>query len=150
MDFDAFVDADFNDDEDTNAWIDTSSSDFIRVSNQHSTADGKVEERDDEKSFKVEEHDVKGNIGDSLQVLDEETPWGSTGQLVAFRKSALTIADEFLKKEHADVKVVKRRESGLVLREPGADKSYQRGREDAKKIDVKRRRITETEEDFVY
>ena len=79
----------------------------------------------------------------------EESPWETSGQLVAFRQDAATLADDFLKTRN--IKVYARgRVPQLQLKDPNAVRSYRKGQDDAKKIDIKRRRITATEEDRVY
>lgn len=81
----------------------------------------------------------------------DESPWESAGQLVAFRESATVIADAFLKKEKPALKLKPGRKRPILeLKDATTRKSYEQGKEDAKKIDVKRRRITGEEEDVVY
>ena len=83
------------------------------------------------------------------QVKKEErtTPepgWKSVQQLVQFRATSVAIADDYLKQK--GVKVHLKRTNSFTLRH-GEWNIYNQGREDAKKIDVKRRRIKAMEED---
>ncbi|TCD71482.1 hypothetical protein EIP91_008862 [Steccherinum ochraceum] len=75
---------------------------------------------------------------------EEDASWRSVQQLVQFRATSIAIADDFLKEQ--GVKLKKGRKDRFQLQH-GEWTIYNQGREDAKKIDVKRRRIKGAEED---
>ena len=60
-------------------------------------------------------------------------------QLITFRDTAIKIADDFLKER--DMKLKKGRRKSFVIRDREA---YQKGVEDSKAIDVRRKRINGT------
>lgn len=62
--------------------------------------------------------------------------WQSSAQLVRFRNDAETIADNFLK--DSGIKLGTHRRRGKAKRDFSA---YEQGKEDSKKIDIKRRRL---------
>jgi len=71
---------------------------------------------------------------------DQDSPWNSVGQLVAFRESSVAIAEDFLKSEgirlgHA------RSLPQFYLDGDEARTLYEQGQKDAEKIDVRRKRI---------
>ncbi|KAN0064931.1 hypothetical protein ACQY0O_001988 [Thecaphora frezii] len=69
----------------------------------------------------------------------QQARWRDSGQLTLFRQNAERIADDYLKSVHGQIKLRKRQASSYMK-----DKqAYEQGRRDAKKIDVKRRRITD-------
>ncbi|KZT57019.1 hypothetical protein CALCODRAFT_496671 [Calocera cornea HHB12733] len=76
---------------------------------------------------------------------DDDVQWVSGNQLMLFRDNAANIADEYLKK--SDVKL----RPGPKINGPtfknGGYANYQQGKADAKKIDVKRKRIKGTGQD---
>jgi len=76
---------------------------------------------------------------------DDDTPWASGQQLSLFRSNALAIADEYIKKSKIKFR------KGPKLNGPnfanGGYSIYKQGKEDAKKIDVKRKRIKGAEQD---
>lgn len=81
------------------------------------------------------------------KIEEQETQWKSVQQLVAFRDTSVAIADDFLKAQN--IKLHTGRKS--TLREPQTWKEmslYRQGREDAKKIDVRRNRIKGAEDDY--
>jgi len=72
------------------------------------------------------------------QELDKELKWTSHMQLVTFRETAANIADDFLKKK--GTKLTQRSANYGCIRDVNA---YRQGKADSRKIDVRRRRITE-------
>lgn len=77
----------------------------------------------------------------------EEPQWKSAGQLVTFRETSVAIADDYLKQQN--IKLVSgSKRPDLGARGPQEWAIYKQGKEDAKKIDVKRRRIKGKEDDY--
>ncbi|CAK5265744.1 unnamed protein product [Mycena citricolor] len=77
---------------------------------------------------------------------DEESPWASVNQLVAFREATAAIGDDYLKSQ--GIKLEKGRKSRpLEFKDAQARSLYQKGKDDAKKIDVRRKQIKNTEMD---
>ncbi|EST05146.1 protein of unknown function DUF2786 [Kalmanozyma brasiliensis GHG001] len=68
---------------------------------------------------------------------EEGAGWHSSNQLIRFRQDAERIADDYLASQHADLKFKKRAKS-TFKKDSGA---FEQGRADARKIDVKRKRI---------
>ncbi|THH34064.1 hypothetical protein EUX98_g51 [Antrodiella citrinella] len=83
---------------------------------------------------------------DTSRAVKEETNpgWKSVQQLVQFRATSVAIADDYLKKQ--GIKLSKGRSSRFELKHDGEWKLYNEGKEDAKKIDVKRKRIEAAED----
>jgi hypothetical protein len=78
-----------------------------------------------------------GNHVDNLdQENFPESMWASATQLVKFRASANTIADEYVKDQNIKLSYRARRSSA-----PRDGASYRQGREDSRKINVRRRRL---------
>ena len=69
---------------------------------------------------------------------DEEPQWASHMQLVTFRATAAKIADDFLRDKGVKLRMMSVK--GVNI---GDKNAYRQGKEDSKKIDVRRRRITE-------
>ena len=69
---------------------------------------------------------------------DDDHTWGSSLQLVQFRKNAEAIADDFIKSEGLKLRKGRKRKANKRDRD-----AYNKGKEDSKKIDVKRRRLEE-------
>ncbi|KAH7103389.1 hypothetical protein BKA62DRAFT_828571 [Auriculariales sp. MPI-PUGE-AT-0066] len=70
--------------------------------------------------------------------------WESTQQLVRFRNDADNIADAYLTNQK--IKLGKGRKSKVVeFKDPSAASAYKQGKADARKLDVKRKRIGNTE-----
>ncbi|KAK8076801.1 Ankyrin repeat protein [Apiospora saccharicola] len=67
-------------------------------------------------------------LSDNIEIL--ESKWASHGQLVAFRKTATKIAEDYL--EDQGIKLVNRPARSNAIRDSGA---YKQGREDSRKID---------------
>jgi hypothetical protein len=77
---------------------------------------------------------------------EEESQWGSVNQLVAFRESSVAVGEEYLKSQ--GIKLGKRRAAPkLELKDWEAHEMYNQGVKDAKKIDVRGRRLKGAEED---
>ncbi|KAH8102617.1 hypothetical protein BXZ70DRAFT_1006526 [Cristinia sonorae] len=74
----------------------------------------------------------------------EEPGWKSVQQLVQFRATSVAIADDYLKA--TGLKLRTSRKDTFQLKN-GERELYNEGREDAKKIDVKRKRIKDAEQD---
>lgn len=91
-----------------------------------------------------------GNLTSAIRedkIEEKEAQWKSVQQLVAFRDTSVAIADDFLKAQN--VKLSTGRKS--TRRGPQTWKEvslYRQGREDAKKIDVRRNRIKGMEDDY--
>lgn len=74
------------------------------------------------------------------EVNDEDLGWNSRAQLIAFRESTVAIGEDYVKSQ--GVKVGKgRSRKPFEFKDSVAHLSYNQGKKDAKKIDVKRRRI---------
>lgn len=63
--------------------------------------------------------------------------WQSSNQLIRFRQDAEKIADDYLASQHSGLKLRKRAKTTYKK----DSSAFEQGREDAKKIDVKRKRI---------
>lgn len=78
---------------------------------------------------------------------DSEPQWKSAGQLTAFRETSVAIADDYLKQQK--IKLGKGRKlPGVSVKDRKEREIYNQGREDAKKIDVKRRRLKHKEDNY--
>ncbi|CBQ73236.1 conserved hypothetical protein [Sporisorium reilianum SRZ2] len=77
---------------------------------------------------KAEPHDTKDDLG---------AGWHSSNQLIRFRQDAEKIADDYLASQHSGLKLKKRAKSSFKK----DSQAFEQGRQDAKKIDVKRKRI---------
>ncbi|KAJ7178519.1 hypothetical protein C8R43DRAFT_973576 [Mycena crocata] len=90
-------------------------------------------------AFPVAERKIK-------QEIEEDSPWNSVGQLVAFRETSIAIGDDYLKKQ--GVKLFKgRKRKGLEFKDSEARRIYQQGKKDAEKIDVRQKRLKAAEMD---
>lgn len=77
---------------------------------------------------------------------DEGSQWGSLNQLVAFRETSVAIGQEYLKAQ--GIKLGKGRAiSRLEIKDSEAHGMYVQGIQDAKKIDVRGRRLKGAEQD---
>lgn len=77
---------------------------------------------------------------------DEESQWGSLNQLVAFRETSVAIGEEYLKSQ--GIKLGKGRAiPKLEIKDSEAHNMYTQGIKDAKKIDVRGRRLKGAEQD---
>jgi len=77
---------------------------------------------------------------------EDEPAWKSAGHLVAFRETSVAVADDYLKKQAFKLSTGRKLPSvGVTNYEE--HRIFNQGREDAKKIDVKRRRLKDAEED---
>ncbi|KAF7315621.1 DUF2786 domain-containing protein [Mycena indigotica] len=75
---------------------------------------------------------------------EEESPWNSVSQLIQFRETSIAIGDDYLKKE--GIKLRKGRKlQPLEFKDSRSSASYNRGREDARKIDVRQRQIKDVD-----
>ncbi|KAJ3965475.1 hypothetical protein EV361DRAFT_650061 [Lentinula raphanica] len=93
----------------------------------------------EQQEVKLEQQEVK------IEKVDEPA-WDSAGALIAFRETSLLLADDYLKK--AGIKLYsRRRESELQFKDANAVRSYDKGWEDSKKIDLKRKRIKAADDD---
>jgi hypothetical protein len=82
------------------------------------------------------EQEVKPKLEDDDKPSTESSLWASASQLTLFRTTASKIADEYLKS--TGTKLTKSRAPVSSIRDYDA---YEQGRQDSRKIDVKRRRI---------
>ncbi|KAJ3806811.1 hypothetical protein F5876DRAFT_80322 [Lentinula aff. lateritia] len=96
--------------------------------------------------------DVKSTVGEANEVPKdkveepEEPSWQSAGALIAFRQTSLLVAEEYLKKR--GLKLRKRGKlAALTFKDANARQSYDKGWEDAKKIDLKIKNIKASEDD---
>ncbi|KAJ4472783.1 hypothetical protein C8J55DRAFT_563028 [Lentinula edodes] len=96
--------------------------------------------------------DVKPTTGEANEVPKnkvketEEPSWQSAGALIVFCQKALLVADEYLKKQ--GLKLHKRGKlAALTLKDANARQSYNKGWEDAKKINLKTKKIKASEDD---
>ena len=79
-------------------------------------------------------------------VEEEESQWGSVNQLVAFRETSVAVGEEYLKSQ--GIKLGKRRAAPkLEIKDREAREMYIQGVKDAKKIDVRGRRLKGAEQD---
>ncbi|EJU05552.1 hypothetical protein DACRYDRAFT_20001 [Dacryopinax primogenitus] len=76
---------------------------------------------------------------------EDDTPWQSGQQLTLFRHNAASIADDYLRKQKIKLHKLPRVNGPNFSR--GGYSNYNQGKEDAKKIDVKRKRIRGVGED---
>ncbi|KAJ7770193.1 hypothetical protein DFH07DRAFT_268490 [Mycena maculata] len=77
---------------------------------------------------------------------EDDSPWTSVGQLVAFRETSIAIGDEYLKKQ--DIKLRKgRKREALEFKDSEARRIYRQGKKDAEKIDVRQKRLKDVEMD---
>ncbi|GAW02005.1 Ankyrin repeat protein [Lentinula edodes] len=90
--------------------------------------------------------DVKPTTGEANEVPKnkvketEEPSWQSAGALIVFRQKSLLVAEEYLKKQ--GLKLHKRGKlAALTLKDANARQSYNKGWEDAKKINLKTKKI---------
>ncbi|KAK8092675.1 Ankyrin repeat protein [Apiospora kogelbergensis] len=74
-------------------------------------------------------------LSDNIEIL--ESKWASHGQLVTFRKTATKIAEDYL--EDQGIKLVNRPARSNAIQDSGA---YKQGRKDGRKIDVRRKGIS--------
>ncbi|ETS84404.1 hypothetical protein PFICI_02429 [Pestalotiopsis fici W106-1] len=84
-----------------------------------------------------------GKTKDGILETDDAEPeskWASHSQLVTFRKTALQIADDYLQDQ--DLKL-RKKSAQTSIKDRAA---YNQGKEDSKKVDVHRKRITEGKE----
>ncbi|KAJ7596276.1 hypothetical protein C8J56DRAFT_916999 [Mycena floridula] len=142
-----------SDDESDN---DDSPLDFDNSDNQFVKADFKDDDPDDLLDLDAEHPRVKSRphspspppAAPEPQSDDDEDDtkqWSSLQQLTAFRESTVAIGDDFLKSKKIKLHKGKKR-PGLKLKDAEARAAYIQGKEDAKNIDVKRRRIKGPEE----
>lgn len=69
---------------------------------------------------------------------DDSSQWSSVGQLVAFRETSVAIAEGYLISQ--GIKLTTRRKRGaFIIQNDAGNQLYQQGREDAKRINVKRK-----------
>jgi copper chaperone CopZ len=77
---------------------------------------------------------------------EDDSPWSSVGQLVAFREMSTAIGDDYLKSQ--GVKLVKgRKRKGLEFKDSEARRIYKKGKKDAETIDVRQKRVKDVEMD---
>ncbi|KAJ1026765.1 hypothetical protein NDA16_002062 [Ustilago loliicola] len=89
----------------------------------------------DIKPFPKPDPDIKSNL--KTEEVEQGAGWQSSNQLIRFRQDAEKIADDFLASQHGGLKLRKRAKT--TYRKDVA--AFEQGREDAKKIDVRRKRI---------
>ncbi|SPO23843.1 uncharacterized protein UTRI_03626_B [Ustilago trichophora] len=77
------------------------------------------------------------DIKPKLEPEDNGAGWQSGNQLIRFRQDAEKIADDYLNSQHSGLKFKKRAKTTFKK----DSSAFEQGREDAKKIDVKRKRI---------
>lgn len=81
--------------------------------------------------------DIKPKVEPKAEPEDVGAGWQSSNQLIRFRQDAEKIADDYLASQHSGLKLKKRAKSSFKK----DSNAFEQGREDAKKIDVKRKRI---------
>jgi hypothetical protein len=81
------------------------------------------------------QHDLQPNKNQVHSLNVEHWPWQATAQVVAFRKSASTIADEYLQQK--DVKLSRSKQKAVKIRDTWA---YAQGACDSKNINVRQDR----------
>ncbi|KAJ7901886.1 hypothetical protein B0H14DRAFT_1258867 [Mycena olivaceomarginata] len=71
---------------------------------------------------------------------EDDSPWSSVGQLVAFREQSIAIGDDYLKSQ--GIKLVKgRKRKALEFKDSEARRIYNKGKKDAENIDVRQKRV---------
>ncbi|KAF7376192.1 Carboxypeptidase [Mycena sanguinolenta] len=71
---------------------------------------------------------------------EDDSPWSSVGQLVAFREQSIAIGDDYLKSQ--GVKLRKGRKlKALEFKDSEARRIYNKGKKDAENIDVRQKRV---------
>ncbi|KAJ4479073.1 hypothetical protein J3R30DRAFT_3473915 [Lentinula aciculospora] len=105
----------------------------------------------DNHRVKEEVQDVKipkAEMNEALPKAEEmeETSWQSAGALIAFRHTSLLLADDYLKKKGLKLRSRGKR-AEIKFKDQNAVQSYDKGWEDAKKIDLKRKRIKASTDD---
>ncbi|KAJ3992533.1 hypothetical protein F5050DRAFT_1788200 [Lentinula boryana] len=93
----------------------------------------------DEGVVKTEQQDLKVEEA-------EVTSWQSAGALIAFRQTSVLLAEEYLKNSGLKMRS-RRKRATLRFKDSNAKDSYDKGWEDSKKIDLKRKRIKDADED---
>jgi hypothetical protein len=139
-DHDHFVPATFDDDDDVDNLLDLDAAE-LRFNNATSSPSRDVMGPPsstiplaEQKSQKVKE-----------ETSDDSQLWSSVGQLVAFRETSVAIAEDYLKTQ--GVKIRKRTGPVFTIKSDEASILYQKGKEDAKKIDVRRKLLKDAEDD---
>ncbi|KAJ6586975.1 hypothetical protein DFH09DRAFT_241102 [Mycena vulgaris] len=77
---------------------------------------------------------------------EEDSPWSSVGQLVAFRESSIAIGDEYLKTQGVKLGMGRKRKA-LEFKDSDARRIYHLGKKDAEKIDVRQKQLKNVEMD---
>lgn len=94
-------------------------------------------EKEGELAMKDEKEDEKVKIERNGEEETEVAAWQSQAQLIIFKETAARIADDYLKVIEKKVRTRKARKN-TSLHDPSA---YEKGQEDARKVDLKRRRL---------
>ena len=81
--------------------------------------------------------DVKPKLEPIPDTADTGAAWQSSNQLIQFRQDAQKIADDYLASQHSGLKLKKRAKSSFRK----DSHAFEQGRNDASKIDVKRKRL---------
>ncbi|KAJ7096269.1 hypothetical protein C8R44DRAFT_812580 [Mycena epipterygia] len=77
---------------------------------------------------------------------EDDSPWSSVGQLVAFRETSIAIGDDYLKTQGIKLRMG-RKHKALEFKDSDARRIYKRGKQDAEKIDVRQKRLKDVEMD---
>ncbi|KAJ7647282.1 hypothetical protein FB45DRAFT_892950 [Roridomyces roridus] len=75
-----------------------------------------------------------------LEPEEDESSWKSVGALVAFQDTAITVGDNLLKSLGVEL-VKSRKGKGLEFKDEEARRVYKQGKQDAKKIDVRQKKL---------
>ncbi|KAF8532617.1 hypothetical protein JB92DRAFT_606732 [Gautieria morchelliformis] len=93
-------------------------------------------------------HELEDGVKPSIDPVkkEEDTPWTSAQQLTLFRNNASAIADDYLKQNNIKLRKGSRR-TGPNLNSWENRQVYDQGCNDAKNIDIKRKRIKDVDDE---
>lgn len=140
-DHDHFVPATFNDSDDVDHLLDLDAAD-TRLKGANATPPSKATMGPPSSTVPLAEQkpqEVKEEVTDDSQL------WSSVGQLIAFRETSVAIAEDYLKTQ--GIKLSNRASTAFKIKNAEASNLYRKGKEDAKKIDVKRKLLKDAEDD---
>ncbi|KAJ3777379.1 hypothetical protein FB446DRAFT_717948 [Lentinula raphanica] len=104
----------------------------------------RLQKKEDQK--KEEDQKKKDEVVNKIEAEDRDPAWQSAGALIAFRKTSILLADDYLKRRGTKLRS-SRKLPKLQLKGMNASQSYHKGLEDSKKIDLKRKRIKAADEE---
>lgn len=142
-DHDHFVPATFNDSDDVDNLLDLDAAE-IRVKGANATPPP-FKATMGPPSSTVPLAEQKPSQEMKEEVADDSQLWSSVGQLIAFRETSVAIAEDYLKTQ--GIKLSNRASTAFTIKNAEASNLYRKGKEDAKKIDVKRKLLKDAEDD---